>query len=257
MGDKQKNDNVLRTKILIEINEDFHQGDKLNFALDSSDILAELVSCFEEENETIRELASRAMIKVAGSYDGRQFLIEEEIVPKIRMLFNDKVVKIRANAYNSIINIAEFTYGIDQVINYNIIPVLVDKLVEETENTILILILELMKILNEGEVAPMVIHNTEVLSRLNKHLRSTDFKIRELAAANLGSISFNMSGKGLTIEAGSIPPLCEMLTDKVSQVRTAATRALASLAQYKDGKVQIYDLDKLNEIINLLYDKSD
>lgn len=74
---------------------------------------------------------------------------------------------------------------------------------------------------------------------------------------NLGSISFNMSGKGLTIEAGSIPPLCEMLTDKVSQVRTAATRALASLAQYKDGKVQIYDLDKLNEIINLLYDKND
>ena len=66
-----------------------------------------------------------------------------------------------------------------------------------------------------------------------------------------------MSGKGLTIEAGSIPPLCEMLTDKVSQVRTAATRALASLAQYKDGKVQIYDLDKLNEIINLLYDKND
>ena len=128
------------------------------------------------------------------------------------------------------INIAEFTYGIDQIINYNIIPVLVDKLVEEKENKILILILELLKILNEGEVAPMVIHNTEVLSRLNMHLKSSDFRIRELSAMNLGSISFNMSGKGLTIEAGSIPPLCEMLTDKVSQVRTAATRAASSPA---------------------------
>jgi hypothetical protein len=28
-------DNVLRTKILREINEEFHQGDKLNAALDS------------------------------------------------------------------------------------------------------------------------------------------------------------------------------------------------------------------------------
>jgi hypothetical protein len=28
-------DDVLRTKVLIEINEDFHQGDKLNFALES------------------------------------------------------------------------------------------------------------------------------------------------------------------------------------------------------------------------------
>jgi len=26
-------DNVLRTKVLIEINEDFHQADKVNFAL--------------------------------------------------------------------------------------------------------------------------------------------------------------------------------------------------------------------------------
>lgn len=172
MGDKEKNDNVLRTKILVEINEDFHHGDKLNFALDSSNILEELVNCFEEQDQTIRELASRAIIKVACSHDGRQFLIEDEIeiVPKIRLLFNDSVIQIRANAYLAMINIAEFTYGIDQIINYNIIPVLVDKLVEEKENKILILILELLKILNEGEVAPMVIHNTEVLSRLNKHL---------------------------------------------------------------------------------------
>lgn len=46
-----------------------------------------------------------------------------------------------------------------------------------------------------------------------------------------------------------------MLTDTVSDVRTASTRALVSLAQQKEGKVQIYDLDKLNEIISLLYDK--
>tara|TARA_B110000285_G_scaffold209645_1_gene250793 strand:+ start:815 stop:961 length:147 start_codon:yes stop_codon:yes gene_type:complete len=48
-----------------------------------------------------------------------------------------------------------------------------------------------------------------------------------------------------------------MLTDEVSAVRTASTRSLASLAQQKEGKVQIYDLDKLNEIIKLLYDDSD
>lgn len=39
-------DNVLRTKILKEINEDFHRGDKLNFAMSSSEILFELVNCF-------------------------------------------------------------------------------------------------------------------------------------------------------------------------------------------------------------------
>jgi hypothetical protein len=68
------------------------------------------------------------------------------------------------------------------------------------------------------------------LARLNTHLASKNPTIRELAALNIGSISFNTLGKERTIEAKSIEPLTKMLFDKVSDVRTAATRALASLA---------------------------
>lgn len=102
----------------------------------------------------------------------------------------------------------------------------------------------------------MVVQGSDAIPRLNKHLVSADFQIRELAAVNLGSISFNQVGKDQCIEDGSIHPLCDMLTDKISQVRTAATRALVSLSQFKEGKVQIYDYDKLNEIIDLLDDSS-
>jgi hypothetical protein len=45
-----------------------------------------------------------------------------------------------------------------------------------------------------------------------------------------------------------------MLHDKVSDVRTAASRSLASVAQLKAGKVEIYDLEMLDRIIELLYD---
>jgi hypothetical protein len=72
------------------------------------------------------------------------------------------------------INMAEYTYGIDAIINFNIIPVLVDKLVQEENQTILILILKLLKILTEGELAPMVIQGSDAIPRLNKHLKSTD-----------------------------------------------------------------------------------
>lgn len=34
-GEMAGDDNVLRTKVLTEINEDFHQADKINFALES------------------------------------------------------------------------------------------------------------------------------------------------------------------------------------------------------------------------------
>ena len=67
-------DNVLRTKVLIEINEDFHQADKVNVALNAN-ILGELIKCFKEEDETIRELASRAVLKVACTEQGRETLI--------------------------------------------------------------------------------------------------------------------------------------------------------------------------------------
>lgn len=84
-------DNVLRTKILQEINEDFHQGDKLNLALETSEILNELINCFQEDDNVIRELSSRAIIKVAGSEKGRAILVEDEMVTSIRQLFDDEV----------------------------------------------------------------------------------------------------------------------------------------------------------------------
>lgn len=61
----------------------------------------------------------------------------------------------------------------------------------------------------------------------------------------------------MTIEAKSIPHLCQMLHDEVSEVRTASTIALTSLAQLKAGKVEIYDLDMLDRVIELLGDECD
>ena len=72
-------DNILRTKVLLEINEDFHQADKINVALDAH-ILEELVKCLKEQEDEIRELASRAVLKVANTERGRETLIEKKTV---------------------------------------------------------------------------------------------------------------------------------------------------------------------------------
>jgi hypothetical protein len=249
-------DNVLRTKILVEINEDFHQADKINVALDDN-ILQELVKCFKEQDDVIRELASRAVLKVALTEKGRETLIHHKTVGEIKTLFDDSEVQIRNNAYVSLINLADFRFGVDSVIDAGILPILIDKLVLEKEESILILILSLLKVLAEGEKAPSILLGTPALARLNSHLASKNANIRELAALNIGSISFNVHGKERTIEAHSIEPLTRMLFDKVSEVRTAATRALASLAQLKAGKVEIYDLEMLDRIIELLYDTNE
>jgi hypothetical protein len=155
------------------------------------------------------------------------------------------------------VNLAEFKFGIDSIIDAGVLPVLIDKLVLEQEEPILILILSLLKTLAEGEKAPSILLGTPALPRLITHLTSKNAEIRELSVLNIGSISFNAHGKERAIEAQSIQPLSKMLNDRVSEVRTAATRALASLAQEKAGKVEIYDLEILDRVIELLDDKED
>ena len=249
-------DPVLRKKVLVEINEDFHQADKLNEALDSG-ILMNLIYCCRERDNVIRELSSRAILKIANTEKGRVTLVSSRCLAIVANLFDDSETQIRDNAYTCLINLAQFIYGINSIIDSDILRILVDKLVAETEDSILILILRLLNILLEGDLATSLMLNTPVLERLNSHLTAANWEIRKLSADALGSISYNEMGKSSTIEAESIPPLCNMLTDEIYEVRASAVRALASLAQLKEGKIQIYDLDKLNNIIELLYDLDD
>lgn len=79
------------------------------------------------------------------------------------LLFDDSITKIRRNAYVCLINLAEYTFGIDSIIEFNALPTLVDKLVGEKEQEILILILTLLKILCEGEKAPTILLTTPAL----------------------------------------------------------------------------------------------
>ena len=83
-------DQVLRKKILVEINEDFHQADKLNEALDSG-ILMCLVYCCRETDDTIRTLASSAVLKIANTEKGRVTLVSSRSLAIVANLFDDAV----------------------------------------------------------------------------------------------------------------------------------------------------------------------
>lgn len=110
----------------------------------------------------------------------------------VASLFDDKVTQIRDNAYSCLINIAQFQFGITSIIDTDILRILVEKLVNEKEDRILILILRLLNMLLEGDMSTPLVLNTHVLSRLNTHLTAKNWEIRKLSAENLGSISYNV-----------------------------------------------------------------
>lgn len=198
-------------------------------------------------------------MQVARVERGRDFLVEQKIVQDVAKLFEDDEIQIRSNAYYTLLFLADFMEGVDSIVDFdiNVIQILVDRLVLEPEENIMILVLKLLKTLLEGGRAQGLILVTQAHARLNDHMESRNKEIRELAALNLGSISYNERGKEATITAGSIKKLCTMLDDTVSECRVAATRALCSLAQLKQGKVEIFELKRLDTIISLLDDEND
>ena len=105
VNELDSDDAVLRKKILLEINEDFHQADKLNFALES-EILNQLLKCFSDNDSTTRELASRAVLKICNTEMGRVVFVQNQLIELTASLFDDPVMQIRHNAYTCFINLA-------------------------------------------------------------------------------------------------------------------------------------------------------
>lgn len=144
-------DTGLQTKVLLEVNEDYHDAQAVTSTLDSG-MIGRLILCFSDKDNVIRELASRAIMQVAKVERGREYLIRKKLVVDVSRLFEDDEVKIRQNAYHTMLFLAEFLSGIDAIIDFeiNVIQILVDRLVLETEEHILILVLRLLKVLLEG-----------------------------------------------------------------------------------------------------------
>ena len=170
-------DNVLRTKILIELNEDFHFGDRVVEALKSSQIIEELMRGMKDKDEKIRELSSHAVLLVGKCELGKVTLVEKGYVLNISDLMDDSVVAIRRNSYNCLLEVVEYRQGIDSVIEFGIIQILVDKLILEKDHSILILTLTLLNTLLEGEKGPRVALKTKMIGRLNGLLDSPNHKV--------------------------------------------------------------------------------
>lgn len=83
-------------------------------------MIEQLVKCFKDSDETIRELASRGIMQVACVERGREYIVKHWIVTDVAALFEDQVVKIRSNAYHTLLRLADFLYGIDSTIDFDL-----------------------------------------------------------------------------------------------------------------------------------------
>jgi hypothetical protein len=187
-------DQILRHKVLIEINEDFHRSDFVVLSLQFP-LLKELMAACKEEDDVRRQLASAAVMKVAGTEVGRQKLIENSYLTDIALLLRDPVPQIRCNAYQTFMHTAEFRAGCEAVVKNELLPLLVDLLHEEKELHIIALGLDLLKLLCEAQDASDILLKTNVLGILNTHLQSPAPAVRCKATLNISALSNKLEGK--------------------------------------------------------------
>jgi len=250
-------DDILKLKVLREINEDVRDPTKIVRAINTSDLVHMLVYHLENKNDEIRRLASQSMKEICSVYRGREQILVNDYIKNLAKLVDDQIPVIRLNIYTSLFNLSEHVDGTDGVLKNNILEILVDKLLEEKEEDILLVILQLMKRLLYGEGAIGRILKTQAITRLLILLEKSNELIREFAALNLASISFPEDGKAAVESLEAVIPLCKLLSDEVPAVREAASLALASLGQLKAAKVTIIDNGYFELIISMLGEKSE
>ncbi len=171
-------DDILKLKVLKEINEDLRDPTKIVRAMNTSDLIHMLVYHLENKDDEIRRLSSQSMKEICSVFRGREQIIENDYIKNLAKLVDDAIPIIRLNIYESLFNLTQHVDGRQAVLNNNILEILVDKLLEEKEEDILLVILQLMKRILEGEGAVPRILKTQAITRLLILLEKTNQNVR-------------------------------------------------------------------------------
>lgn len=90
-------------------------------------------------------------MQISQIEDGVDIIRKMDSYKPLAELINDKIEKIRENGYNVFLNIGRNHYGCLYLIQNGLVPILVDKIMEEKVQVLLIKVLDILKLLLEGE----------------------------------------------------------------------------------------------------------
>jgi hypothetical protein len=169
--------------------------------------------------------------------------------------FDDDSEDVKLNVYQGLIYFAQSRYGIDTLLENEILQTIIKKITEEKSLKVINLILTLSNEILSAENAPQVALKCKGIPNLKMYLNSHDQAVKENVILNYGSISLCEEGKFNCVEEGSlITNILEFLKDKNSglKILIASTRFLMSASILKRGKVEIFENDGLESCIEIL-----
>jgi hypothetical protein len=203
----------------------------------------------------VRTLSSQCFKQFCLILKVKEELHQGNYLKYIYKTFDDPSEDVKLNVYQGLIYFAQSRYGIDVLLENEILQTIIKKITEEKSLKVINLILTLSNEILNAANAPQIALQCGIIPNLKIYLNSTDQAVKENVILNYGSLSLCEQGKKNCVEEGSlITNILKFLKDQESSLKIliASTRFLMSASILKRGKVEIYENNGLESCIDLL-----
>ena len=266
-------------KVIKECYNQLQNGDEVyKFAFENSalfDIIFYYMQHFKTEPEDeykkyydeTRVLASMCFKQFCRVGDVKEKLKVCKYIEEIHLSFEDEVEDVRINVYLGLLYYSQSRYGIEALLENNILVQIIKKLTEEKSLIVINLIMMLINEILNAHTAPQIALKEEILLNLKLYINCEDLDVLENTILNYGSLAICEEGKKKCVEEGTIisnfiQKLKKFNKDesidinKVTKILIGCTRFLMNVSILKRGKEEIFDNGGIEIMFDLLNGRS-
>lgn len=210
-----------------------------------------------------RVLASMCFKQFCLVADVKEKLKVCKYIEEIHLSFEDEVEDVRINVYLGLLYYSQSRYGIEALLENNILVQIIKKLTEEKSLVVINLIMMLINEILNAITAPQIALREEILLNLKLYINCEDLDVLENTILNYGSLAICEEGKQKCVEEGTIiKNFIEKLKtfnsdekhdfNKVLKILIGCTRFLMNVSILKRGKEEIFDNGGIEIMFELL-----
>jgi len=165
-------------KVIKEIYNQLQDGCEVyKYAINNPQLLSSIYFFLKHNNPDIRDLASMCFKQFCMVLNSKDTLAESKMIKGCTFLFDDVVVNVRKNAYSGLLFFAQSRYGIDTLLENQILERIIVKLKEEQDSEVLDLILTLHNEIICAQNGPQISLKNGIIDVMFKFLKNKNTKV--------------------------------------------------------------------------------
>jgi hypothetical protein len=269
----------VRQNALAVICEEFQNPFSISGCADEGAIkvLAQMVT---DPDFTTRVRATKALSLAALDAKGLSAILHDDVIPLVLKGISDSADAVRGNVYQFLQAVSKSPDGVNACVISGVTQALVGALIKETDHSLKPFLLRSIYNLSSSEEGLIGAISSKAVESCIDLLRKTvenakigkttkgaiapDYSSFEPsvvieAAKTLGFMCFDGRAKIVALNHAAIAQLIGILKLKkhwTSDIRCSITVALMAITITDNGKIQIFEENGVDNIINLLYDDS-